>query len=241
MDENLNKLQKLVEKNKIAKSAGVRTGAPRQLVSSKEKILVSNILEGKSIYESALAAGYTDSMARTKVYKYFSDDREDSLKPDLWDYWQKKLQTKLRLFDVSIDSVLSELKLLAFSDISNYVTLFDENDIETSDDPEKVFMRLQGRTLRVKSFRDIPKQLTPAIESISEDKHGIKIKLYNKLDSLDKLAKYLKMYSDVSANSSNDDTPKEINLVVNGTRSPLFSSGGKFEDAKIVGDSDLEK
>lgn len=93
---------------------------------------------------------------------------------------------------------------------------------------DKQIKKLQdgpGYTLRLKYKEDIPKELMPAIAEIRETREGIAVKLHSKLDGLDKLAKYLKMYSD-ERDRNNPATPvevKEINIIVHGSKSDLLT------------------
>lgn len=239
MNENIQRLQEATQGHQSALNSGKRRPAKNQiqnrLITDKEKKLVQGMLSGKSITKSALEAGYTMSMAEAHCCRWFTEEREDSLKPNLWDYWQAKRAVMLRKWEVNTDNVMNELQMIASSNIANFVELHSTEEIEGSDDPEKVFMRLAGRTLRVKSFKEIPQELMPCIESISEDKHGVKIKLYNKLAAIDMLCKIQGIYKQEKPASEDSDKPLfgELNLVVNGTRSPLISQAPKINPPDV--------
>jgi len=78
-----------------------------------------------------------------------------------------------------------------------------------------------GATIKLKCLEDIPEEFLPAIESISETRDGIKIKLHSKLDALDKLARILKLYEDPQAGDK-PTTIENLNVIVNGTKSALL-------------------
>lgn len=210
-------------------SAKVGNGKGERL-TDRDKIFAACVLEGMPISQAAKEAGFAESVAKARAHEWLPENREDSTKPLLWDYYTERARKKFRLHEITADNVLNELKLIAFSDLSNFVDWY--NDSELSDDsnlrPEEIFTKLQGRSIRVKSRREIPKALLPAIQSISETKDGITIKLYNKLDALDKLMKYLKMIQpEAKQPFDGEQVPQKIDLVVNGTRSPLLLNSKK--------------
>lgn len=81
----------------------------------------------------------------------------------------------------------------------------------------------QPGSVRIRNREDIPAALTPAISEISETREGIRVKMHDKISALDKLAKWLKMYQD-APEDENNGRPVEVNLVVNGSKSPLLKA-----------------
>lgn len=229
MNDNIQRLQQAAQGHDSALNAGKRSPGKNQLqtrvITDKEKKLIEGMLRGKSIKQSALDAGYSQAMADAHCCRWFTEEREDSKKPNLWDYWQAKRAVMLRKWEVNTQNIIAELQMIASSNIAHFVQLHSTEEIEASTDPEMVFMRLAGRTLRVKSFAEIPKELLPCIEMISEEKHGMKIKLHNKLAAIDMLCKIQGIYKPEKPVSGDSDKPMigQMNLVVNGSKSPLMS------------------
>lgn len=240
------------------------------------------VLAGKTAALAARECGYSKSTAGCRAYGWIGKTRETSVYPALYDYFHEKRKEKLRLFDVSIDSVVNELKLIAFSSIDHYLDLptiearrkieriterlrAEEKKLERFINPdyleierkiqenpdvklslrgvkrytpeakdqlakcEKIAKELRhaengpGVYLRLKFKEEIPAELIPAIAEIRQTREGIALKLHSKLDALDSLAKWQKMYVDKP--EGNEDAPaniQEINLVVNGSRSKLM-------------------
>jgi hypothetical protein len=90
-----------------------------------------------------------------------------------------------------------------------------------------------GAYLRLKFVEDIPAELLPAIAEIRETKEGIAVKLHSKIDALDMLAKISKLYA---AEADGGDgtglaTVKEVNLVVNGSKSALMVASSSSSQA----------
>lgn len=205
-------------------------------------------------------AGFAESMGRS-ASAYISTTREKSKYPALWDYYQKLRNRRLRLFDVSAESIKDELKVIAFSKITNYVSLPKTRDLQrqklfdakirkgmgyTDAEDEKILALEDelresiggenrddlrkfspGASVKLKALDDIPDELIPAIQSIEETRDGIKIKLYNKLDALDKLARIAKLYDDPD-DASKATVIENLNVIVNGTKSDLLKDIDKI-------------
>jgi hypothetical protein len=202
-------------------------------------------------------AGFADSTALS-ASAYIGKTRAKSKYPALWDYYQKLRNERLRLFEISAESIRDELKLIAFSRITDFVhiptrkelerqKLFDakirkqfgyddaedkaildrEHEIRESlgdvDAKEQENLRkfAPGAGLKLRCLEDIPEELLPAIQSLEETRDGIKIKLYNKLEALDKLARIAKLY-DAEGKGDKPTTIENLNLIVNGTQSDLL-------------------
>jgi hypothetical protein len=192
---------------------------------------------------------------------YIGPSRERSRYPSLWDYYQKLRDRRLRLFDVNAETIRDELKLIAFSKITNYIHIPTRRDVARqklfdakirkemgytdtedqallaqedqlremvgNDDPNRKFK--PGESLKLKCLEDIPEELIPAIASIRETKDGISIKLWNKLDALDKLARICKLY-DAEDEGSKATVIENLTVMVNGSKSDLL----KEHDLKVA-------
>lgn len=227
---------------------------PRKLIRYAELLATGTL----SITQAALQAGYKHSVADKVAYQWLGKTREESQYPHLWDYYEKLRTDNLRLYGVTIDSVVNELRTIAFSDITAYIDLPSIEDqkrealIERIQHAQnKVFVGMAdeleeelvekypddkldeliaisrmrpGSTIRLKSREEIPKELLPAIAEIHETREGIRVKLHNKLDALDKLARWLKMYQGEKDSQDEPIKSVEINLNVNGSRSRLMGT-----------------
>lgn len=80
----------------------------------------------------------------------------------------------------------------------------------------------KGYRVRIKFLEEIPPELMPAIAEIRETKDGLVVKLHNKLDALDKLARWQKMYAENAKQSEDAPVETELHLYVNGSRSDLL-------------------
>lgn len=92
---------------------------------TKKQIRFAEIL-AKGIYsiaEAARLAGYSPKVADKSAYRWIGKCREDSEFPVLWDYYEKLKRENLRQFDINAQSVLRELALIAFADLSSFIEL----------------------------------------------------------------------------------------------------------------------
>lgn len=206
--------------------------------------------------DALVAAGFS----RTSDIDLIGPSRERSKYPALWDYYQQRRREHLRLFDVTAETVQNELKILAFSRITDFIhiptredlsrqALFDakirrqmgytdsddeallaqedtiRENISGSNAEKKLKRKLKtfapGQGIKLKCREDIPDEILPAIASIRETRDGLELKLYNKLDALDKLARMLKLYSDEDG-SDKSTTIENFNVIVKGSKSDLL-------------------
>ncbi len=78
-------------------------------------------------------------------------------------------------------------------------------------------------SVRIKNREEIPEDLLPAIAEVHETRDGIRVKLYDKLGALDKLAKIRKLYDIEDKDNDNIAKIEHVSIYVNGTRSNLLS------------------
>lgn len=219
-------------------------------ISAKEIAYCYALLEGLKPKDAALSVGFKHTIA-TQASRWIREDRERSSKPWMFDYFAKLLKAKLRHFDVTVDNVLRELTIIGFSDISAFIEIPSQEELkqdaldakalgfearQSAQADEWKKLRL-GSTIRLKTREQINPALWPAVAEISETKDGIKIKLHNKIAALEKLAKYLAMYQNASADPDDiGQSVREINLIVEGSRSPLMKliQGGDDQAQKTA-------
>ena len=88
-----------------------------------------------------------------------------------------EMEKRKQRLEVSTDSVVEELRTIAFSCIEDFIFLKKtQNDLLIAE---------------AKSFEEIPRGLLPAISELKNTSRGIQIKLASKTKALELLAKYL--------------------------------------------------
>lgn len=120
---------------------------------------------------------------------------------------------------------------MGYTDPEDEALIAQEDQIRqelSDDDSDRKHLRFApGATVKLKALEDMPEELLPAIAEISETRDGIRIKLHNKLDALDKLARLLRLY-DAENESSKSTTIENLNVIVNGTKSDLLNELDKI-------------
>ena len=105
--------------------------------------------------------------------------------------------------DVTADRVLAELARIAFADISQMVSVKD------------------GRAVFTETAQLTPDQRA-AIAEISETRDGMKVKLHDKVQALEKLGKHLGLFKE------------NINLDIDVSLADLVTGSYKLKDGKLV-------
>jgi phage terminase small subunit len=260
---------------------------PLDDLSRKLVRFADNYAKGVSIVKAALEAGYSRNVAESVAYQWIGKTKDTSKYPELFIYYEALRKEKLRLFDVTVDSIVDELKRVAFSDISNYLDLPSEevhskvkklsekqsemevefsqyeikipkkkkgsNEDNVEDAPvmppgavkigetyyraeaknllgklkkvNKQIKKLEdspGYRLRLKFKEHIPAELLPAVAEIRETRDGISVKLHSKMDALDKLARWQKMYEAETKKGEEPTLVKDIILTVSGSQSTML-------------------
>jgi len=201
-------------------------------ISKREIEWLGYVIEGLPAKEAGRRIGLSARAAK-RTALWIHVHREESRKPYLWDIWRETLDRNLRIFGAKSENIIRELCLVAFSSIDRFVELpsrekslaFFAAAEQQGLDKNKIANPFE--TVRVKFIEDIPKELIPTIASIKETRDGIEVKLHSKMDALDKLARITKLFNQ----EPSDEVPfgGEINIHVNGSKSPLLLALGKQE------------
>lgn len=219
------------------------------LLTKRDIKFVRLVLKGKQTTPAAREAGFPESTSLVRSHEWITLTREESTKPHIWDYHRKLLRKELRIADVNPQTLVDELSIIAFSDISKFIEIptraeaikqattegrikqifgHDENEspAQTAEEIEKVLQDYKaGEGIKLKFFEDVNPKLWPAVKSIENTRDGgIKFTLHSKLDAIEKLCKYLKMFAAGEGEGGEGDTIniQNINIVVKGSKSPLM-------------------
>lgn len=230
------------------KNEKIKPGNRVEKITKRDLVFVEHLLAGKSAASSARLAGFTDA-GSNKACDWIRQTREQSRKPLLFDYWRKRSDANFRILGVTAENILRELAIIGFSSIDKFIDFpskadaqdaskaLDElivtsEDEELEDEPSKPNDQNDskswknyrpGSVIKLKSVEDIPADLMPAIAEINETKEGIRIKLHPKLPALQLLAQIMKMVGPIQEKQE-DQVDYQINISVNGSKSPLLNS-----------------
>lgn len=203
-------------------------------VTKQELQWLGHVLAGDNAREAGRKCGFNARKAK-RTAEWVRTTREQSTKPFLWDAWRAAIDRQIRLLEVNPHNIIRELAIIGFSSIDKFIDFPSRADAqkdmeidnglqdvgEDDENDSKSWKKYRpGAVIKLKSIEDIPADLMPAIAEIHETKDGIRIKLHNKLDALDKLCRIQKMFTGEAPDDEQDD--KEINIIVNGSKSKLL-------------------
>lgn len=151
--------------------------------------------------------------AYKKVYKckYDSARAEASktlAKPSIKKYLEYLMKNREKRLEVSADNVIKELARIGFASISNVA------EIETLEYEDSKGKKRSCKTVNVHDTEDIDDDTLTAIGSIKEGKHGIEVKMHDKVKALELLGKHLgafmeKVDVNITNNNKLDDLTEE--------------------------------
>lgn len=129
---------------------------------------------------AAERAGYAKSSARAAASRMLT---KDNIQARIKELTEKATEAN----EIKLASILQELKCIAFSDIRNYAEIERRPIIVNG-------KKVEVPKLKISNPKDLPAEYTAAIQQITDGKHGLSIKLYDKLDAIEKLMRYVGAY-----------------------------------------------
>jgi phage terminase small subunit len=164
----------------------------KKKLTAKQKLFIKSYAKSRNATRAAIEAGYSEDTAAEQGCALLI-----KLKVEI----QTEIDKISDRIDVEVDDIVRELNLLAFSDITNFVTI-DE-----------------GGGVVMKPIDEIPEIARRCIESIQEDRiikenpdgtkvtvhDKIKYKLHSKTKALEMLAKYKNMLTERFDHTGNID------------------------------------
>ena len=96
---------------------------------------------------------------------------------------QKELRKRT---EVTQERVIGELAAIAFADVADYVQIINDGGLPM---------------VQLTPTKEIPTNKRAAIAGIKQGNNGIEVKLYNKLDALDKLGRHLGLFKEYDSDA----------------------------------------
>jgi len=141
-----------------------------QKLTSRQRRFVGEYLLDQNGTQAAIRAGYSKQSARQIAYELLS-------KPHIKRALGRRVRTLEAEGDRGILRLVEELKAIAY---------LDPRDIVSWD----------GDTITYRNSDELPPAVAAAVKSIKPTADGVQITFYSKLDAIEKLAKWYKMYQD---------------------------------------------
>lgn len=110
-----------------------------------------------------------------------------------------KLKDREKRLEITQDRVLKELAKIGFANITNFTDVVDiPYEADITDEEGKVIGKetKYHKGLRLYNTEDITEDELAALQEIKEGKHGITVKMHDKVRALEQLGRHLGMFND---------------------------------------------
>lgn len=173
-------------------------------LDAREAIFVQEYLIDLDVTRAALKAGYSSSMANTKVFQWVRDGKA---KPHVFAAVQAAMDQRAKRTQITADRVLKELGRIAFANLSDVVS-WGSREVAFGYDDE-------GRKLAPQDIGDavlVQREMAPfvdalnstdlsdaakaAVSEVALTKDGLKIKMHDKNAALASIGRHLGMFND---------------------------------------------
>ena len=164
--------------------------------TEKQEAFIAAYVRTRSARQAAREAGLpTDGRSSWQMFHT----------PKVADEITRRLGELRRRNEHAEDMVVQELSILAFADLTDFVT-FD------------------GQTLLVKRLEDIPEEVRPAIKKVTltPSKNGdrVAVEMHDKVQALEKLGKYLDLWGERLKVENTGQAQTQINVFTGVPRPP---------------------
>ena len=160
-------------------------------LTEKQARFVEEYLVDLNATEAAKRSGYSDKTA-------YAIGFENLKKPEIQEAIQVAMNARAERTEINQDRVLLELARIAFADSTDYVrivsTPYPTTVVDEDGEVQQVIQNVQR--VELIDTKRIPPDKRAAISGIKEGKHGIELKLYDKLRALELIGRHLGMYND---------------------------------------------
>ncbi len=159
-------------------------------LDARERRFVGEYLIDLNPQRAAIAAGYKKTVARTKSYQWVSNSEQ---KPHVFSAVQKAMDKRAAKLELTADRVLEELWSMGYSNILDYIR--QENG-SIYVDLSKV-TRQQARAIQEVTIDEDVHTVKNRAHWNGRQVKRIRIKLADKIRSLELLGKHLKLFTEV--------------------------------------------
>lgn len=159
-----------------AKVIGGRTVSPQMRLFALEYM---TDLNGKA---AAIRAGYSPASAAQQAHRLMSH-------PWVMDEIGRAMDARAKRVEITADDVLREIAAMAFSDLRSVAKWGSRPAPEDADSPTEQYIELLDSD-------ELSPVVSSAIAEVSQGQAGLRVKMHDKVRSLELLGKHLKMFVD---------------------------------------------
>ncbi|WP_294364671.1 terminase small subunit [uncultured Clostridium sp.] len=119
--------------------------------------------------------------------------------PNVKEYLDIKLKDREKRLEITQDRVLKELAKIGFANITNFTDVVDiPYEVDKIDEDGTIIGKETKyyKGLRLYNTEDITEDELSALQEIKEGKHGITVKMHDKVRALEQLGRHLGMFND---------------------------------------------
>lgn len=162
-------------------------------LDNKEKRFVEEYIINLDPVKSAIAAGYSETVARGKAYSWVvCESVSGNAKPHVAHAIEEALRKRAERTEITADRVLKELAKLGFSNM-------------------KKFSKWSGDHMDLVDSEELSDEDTACVQEITKTTNNsgstIKIKLHDKKGALEQLGKHLKLFTEKHEHTGADGGP----------------------------------
>ena len=128
--------------------------------------------------------------------------------PKAKEYLEIRLKEREKRLEITQDKVLKELAKIGFANITNFADVVDiPYTVDKKDEEGNVIGEETKyyKGLRLYNTEDITEDELAALQEIKEGKHGITVKMHDKVRALEQIGRHLGMFNDKLDISGNVD------------------------------------
>jgi phage terminase small subunit len=163
-------------------------------LTEKQKRFCDEYLKDLNATQAAIRAGYSPKTAEQTASRLLRNVK-------VQEYISKRQKDRLKRTEIEQDSIVRELALIAFSDISDYVRVVEKPLIFEKEGHMVQVRNPDGtpavyKTVEPTLTDNLTSEQTRALSIIKKGRDGFDIKPYDKVRALELLGKHLGMFQD---------------------------------------------
>ncbi len=163
--------------------------------TEKQKLFCEEYLIDLNATQAAIRAGYSENTAMEQGYQLLQ-------KTSVCERIQHLMDERHERTKIEADKVLEDIAKITSSKITDFLEIIEKNVVigyEKDKDGDRDYTKpitQKKKVVDVKETIKMNPEAIPAISEVKKTKHGISIKLYDKLKALELLGKHLKLFAD---------------------------------------------
>ncbi len=172
-------------------------------LTDKQEVFCEEYLIDLNATQAAIRAGYSENNAGKIGHQLLEKTR---IKKEI----QRLKKARSKRTQITADRVLKELARLGYSKITDYLEVVEKN-VTVGRKKDGTPITERKKVVEIKETSEMDPDKVPAISEIKETKHGISLKLHDKIKALHDMGKHLDMFTeniDITMNELPD-----INLI----------------------------